>query len=57
MSLLFKNNAIQLVDHTNKTVSCDLYQLLCGDGLESTELDHFDGQAFELANSNTLSEK
>jgi hypothetical protein len=55
MSLLFKDKLIQLVDHKNKTVSTDLYELLALN--QTQENDHFDGQAFELANSNTLSEK
>ena len=55
MSLVFKDNKIQLVDHKSKTISCDLYELLAGG--QTQEDDHVDGQAFELANSNTLSEK
>ena len=55
MSLVFKDNKIQLVDHKTQTISCDLYELLAGE--QTHEGDHFDGQAFELANSTTLSEK
>ena len=55
MSLLFKEGAVQLIDHSNKTVSCDLYDLLEADG-QTREENTFDGQAFELANSNVLSE-
>jgi len=55
MSLLFKEGAVQLVDHSNKTISCDLYDLLAVEG-QTREEDTFDGQAFELANSTTISE-
>ena len=55
MSLVFKQNKIQLLDHKSKTLSCDLYELVAGG--QTQEDDHFDGQAFELANSSTLSEK
>ena len=55
MSLLFKEGAVQLIDHSNKTVSCDLYDLLAAEG-QTREEDTFDGQAFELANSNILTE-
>lgn len=55
MSLLFKEGAVQLIDHMNKTVSCDLYDLLAAEG-QTREEDTFDGQAFELANSNILTE-
>ena len=57
MSLLFINSAIQLIDHKSKTVSCDLYEMLTSGSYPSSEHDHFDGQAFELANSHILSEK
>ena len=55
MSLLFQQGKLQLVDHVNKTVSCDLYELLVEN--QTGEEDNFDGQAFELANSNSISEK
>ena len=51
MSLLFKNETIQLVDHASKTVSCDLYELLAGGNEDG------DGKAIELANSNVVDEK
>ena len=54
MSLLFKDGAIKLVDHNNKTLSCDLYDLLLGD--EANQFNNFDGEAIELANSETLEE-
>jgi O-phosphoseryl-tRNA(Cys) synthetase len=37
------------VDHTTKTISCDLYELLAGSNED-------DGKAFELANTSVLSE-
>lgn len=55
MSLLFQHDQILLVDHKNKTISGDLYDLL-EDG-QTQEDDTFDGKAFELANETTLSEK
>ena len=55
MSLLFQQGKLQLVDHVNKTVSCDLYELLVEN--QTGEEDNFDGQAFELANSNSISDK
>lgn len=55
MSLMFKEGAVQLIDHSNRTVSCDLYELLAAEG-QTREEDTFDGQAFELANSNIISE-
>ena len=55
MSLLFRNGSIKLVDHLNKTLSCDLYDLLVGD--ETNQFNNFDGEAIELANSEVLEEK
>ena len=54
MSLLFKDGRVQLIDHKNKTVSNDLYELLVGTSTQ--EQDHFDGRAFELANSTIVRE-
>ena len=49
MTLLFKDGLIQLVDHSSKTISCDLYELLAG--------GEDDGKAFELANAVVINEK
>ena len=54
MSLLFRNGSIQIADHQNKTISCDLYDLLAGG---TGQFNNFDGQAIELASSEVIEEK
>ena len=52
MSLVFERGEIKLIDHHLRTVSCDLYDLLVGDG----SFNNLDGEAIEVANSLVIEE-
>lgn len=54
MSFLIDDKSVVLVDHSNRTVSTELFEMVQG---SSQDENNFDGQAMELSNSAVIAEQ